>query len=81
MLLRTKLFGTTYEFADIKELLAKANEQKSGDEQAGIAATSAAERVAARHVLAEVLGARGAPADLGAVFPGYTGHAPLGLVA
>lgn len=54
MLLRTKLFGTTYEFADIKELLAKANEQKSGDEQAGIAATSAAERVAARHVLAEV---------------------------
>lgn len=34
-----------------------------------------------RHVLAEVLGARGAPADLGAVFPGYSGHAPLGLVA
>lgn len=54
MLLRTKLFGTTYEFGSIKELLAKANEQKSGDEQAGIAAHSAAERVAARHVLAEV---------------------------
>lgn len=54
MLLRTKLFGTTYEFGSIKELLAKANEQKSGDEQAGIAAASAAERVAARHVLAEV---------------------------
>lgn len=54
MLLRTKLFGTTYEFGSIKELLAKANEQKSGDEQAGIAARSAAERVAARHVLAEV---------------------------
>lgn len=54
MLLRTKLFGTTYEFGSIKELLAKANEQKSGDEQAGIAAESAAERVAARHVLAEV---------------------------
>lgn len=54
MLLRTKLFGTTYEFGTIKELLAKANEQKSGDEQAGIAAASAAERVAARHVLAEV---------------------------
>lgn len=54
MLLRTKLFGTTYEFADIKDLLAKANEEKSGDQQAGIAAESAAERVAARHVLAEV---------------------------
>ena len=54
MLLRTKLFGHTYEFADIKSLLAKANEEKSGDQQAGIAATSAAERVAAKHVLAEV---------------------------
>lgn len=54
MLLRTKLFGHTYEFADIKDLLAKANEEKSGDQQAGIAATSAAERVAAKHVLAEV---------------------------
>lgn len=54
MLLRTKLFGTTYEFKDIKDLLAKANEEKSGDRQAKIAAASASERVAARHVLAEV---------------------------
>lgn len=54
MLLRTKLFGTTYEFGSIKELLAKANEEKSGDRQAGIAASSVAERVAARYVLAEV---------------------------
>lgn len=54
MLLRTKLFGKTYQFATIKELLAKANEEKSGDRQAGIAAESAAERVAAKHVLAEV---------------------------
>ncbi|MDF1490075.1 ethanolamine ammonia-lyase subunit EutB [Tessaracoccus caeni] len=54
MLLRTKLFGTPYEFGSIKELLAKANEEKSGDQQAGIAATSAAERVAAKYVLAEV---------------------------
>ncbi|GIK74257.1 MAG: ethanolamine transporter [Chloroflexota bacterium] len=42
-----------YEFRTIKELLAKANEEKSGDRQAGIAATTAAERMAARHVLAE----------------------------
>lgn len=54
MLLRTKLFGTTYEFATVKEVLAKANEEKSGDRQAGLAADSAAERVAARHVLAEM---------------------------
>lgn len=54
MLLRTKLFGETYEFSSIKDLLAKANEEKSGDQQAGIAARSAAERVAAKHVLAEV---------------------------
>ena len=53
-MLRTKLFGHTYEFADIKELLAKANEEKSGDQQAGIAAHTAAERVAAREVLAQV---------------------------
>ncbi len=54
MLLRTKLFGKTYEFGTIKELLAKANEEKSGDRQAGIAAESAVERMAAKHVLAEV---------------------------
>jgi ethanolamine ammonia-lyase large subunit len=54
MLLRTKMFGTTYEFASVKEVLAKANEEKSGDRQAGIAAASVAERVAARYVLAEL---------------------------
>ncbi|MCL3859797.1 ethanolamine ammonia-lyase subunit EutB [Actinotalea sp. K2] len=54
MLLRTKLFGETHEFGGITELLAKANEEKSGDQQAGIAARSASERVAARLVLAEV---------------------------
>ncbi len=54
MLLRTKLYGTTYEFGSIKELLAKANEEKSGDRGAGLAAESVAERVAARGVLAEV---------------------------
>ncbi len=54
MLLRTKLFGETYQFGSIKELLAKANEEKSGDRQAGIAAETVAERMAAKHVLAEV---------------------------
>ncbi len=54
MLLRTKLYGHTFEFGGITELLAKANEEKSGDRGAGIAAASVAERVAARLVLAEV---------------------------
>ncbi|BAJ62753.1 ethanolamine ammonia-lyase subunit EutB [Anaerolinea thermophila] len=54
MLLRTKLFGNTYEFGSIKEVMAKANEEKSGDRLAGIAARSVSERMAARYVLAEV---------------------------
>lgn len=54
MLLRTKLFGKTYEFGSVKEVLAKANEDKSGDHQAGIAASTVAERMAAKHVLAEL---------------------------
>lgn len=53
-LLTATLFGHRYEFRDIKDLLAKANEEKSGDRLAGIAAQSAAERMAAKHVLAEV---------------------------
>lgn len=54
MLLRTKLHGKTYEFPDIRLLMGKANEEKSGDRLAGVAAESAAERIAARFVLAEV---------------------------
>ncbi len=54
MLLRTKLHGKTYEFPDIRILMGKANEEKSGDRLAGVAAETAAERVAARLVLAEV---------------------------
>jgi len=54
MLLRTKLHGKTYEFPDIRILMGKANEEKSGDRLAGVAAETAAERIAARLVLAEV---------------------------
>ena len=48
------LDGTTYRFADIKTLLAKATPRRSGDELAGVAAGSAAERVAAQMALADV---------------------------
>ena len=54
MLLRTKLHGKTYEFPDIRLLMGKANEEKSGDTLAGVGAETAAERVAAKLVLAEV---------------------------
>jgi ethanolamine ammonia-lyase large subunit len=46
--------GERFLFADLRELLAKANEAKSGDELAGIAARSERERVAAKLALADV---------------------------
>jgi ethanolamine ammonia-lyase large subunit len=55
MKLKTNLLGKAYEFRDVKDVLAKANELKSGDTLAGIAASSAQERVAAKVVLANLL--------------------------
>ena len=52
MKLQTTLLGKTYQFASVKEVLAKANEEKSGDKLAGLAAETAQERVAAKVVLA-----------------------------
>src|SRR5947209_6112385 len=43
-----------YTFADLREVFAKANEEKSGDQLAGIAARNERERVAAKRVLADV---------------------------
>lgn len=54
MILKTKLFGHVYQFKLVKEVLAKANEVKSGDELAGLAAANAEERVAAKVVLSEL---------------------------
>jgi ethanolamine ammonia-lyase large subunit len=54
MKLTTRLFGKTYQFRDVKDVLAKANEPRSGDVLAGIAAETAQERVAAKHVLSEL---------------------------
>ena len=54
MKLNTTLLGKTYEFRDIKQVLAKANEEKSGDKLAGLAAENARERVAAKVVLADL---------------------------
>ncbi|MDO4219306.1 MAG: ethanolamine ammonia-lyase subunit EutB [Synergistaceae bacterium] len=54
MKLKTKLFGHNYEFKSIREVMAKANEEKSGDRLAGIIAESAEERVAAKVVLSNL---------------------------
>lgn len=44
----------TWAFADLRELMAKASPARSGDELAGIAASDAVERMAARMCLADV---------------------------
>jgi len=54
VILKTKLFGQVYQFKGVKEVLAKANEVKSGDNLAGIGAASAQERVAAKVVLSHL---------------------------
>jgi len=43
-----------YHFRDLRELLAKANEEKSGDQLAGLAARTERERVAAKRQLADL---------------------------
>jgi ethanolamine ammonia-lyase large subunit len=43
-----------FDFSDLRELFAKANEEKSGDQLAGIAARSERERVAAKRKLADL---------------------------
>jgi len=55
MILKTSLFGKTYQFKDVKEVLAKANEEKSGDKLAGICASTMQERIAAKVVLSNLL--------------------------
>ena len=54
MRLKTKLFGKVYQFKNVNEVMAKANELKSGDVLAGIAASSEQERVAAKEVLSQL---------------------------
>ena len=51
MKLKTTLLGKSYTFGSIKEVLAKANEEKTGDILAGLAAENARQRVAAKVVL------------------------------
>jgi len=54
MKLQTTYSGTVYQFSSLKELFAKANEEKSGDRLAGIAAETVQERIAAKEVLSHI---------------------------
>ncbi|TGE35423.1 ethanolamine ammonia-lyase subunit EutB [Desulfosporosinus fructosivorans] len=54
MILKAKVYSKVFAFKDLKEVMSKANEEKSGDELVGIAATSASERVAAKLVLSNL---------------------------
>ncbi len=51
---RQRVGGSTYEFRDLIDVLAKATPRRSGDELAGCAAHSDAERAAARWALADI---------------------------
>nr|WP_263327213.1 ethanolamine ammonia-lyase subunit EutB [Neobacillus sp. Marseille-Q6967] len=54
MKLQTNYLGTTYQFDSLKDLFAKANEEKSGDRLAGLAAETVQERIAAKLVLSHL---------------------------
>ncbi|XHS76508.1 ethanolamine ammonia-lyase subunit EutB [Burkholderiaceae bacterium UC74_6] len=51
---RTTIASQVFSFRDLKQVMAVASPPRSGDELAGIAAATAQQRVAARHVLAEL---------------------------
>ncbi len=54
MQLASTIRGVRYRFDSVKEVLAKANPPKSGDDLAGVSARDPVERVAARAVLADL---------------------------
>ncbi|MHC2435930.1 ethanolamine ammonia-lyase large subunit [Bradyrhizobium sp. USDA 4451] len=51
---KTTIEGTVYDFADLRDLLAKATPERSGDQLAGIAAEGPVERLAAQMALADL---------------------------
>lgn len=51
---RTTIKSTVFSFADLKELMAKATPERSGDQLAGIAADGPVERLAAQMALADL---------------------------
>lgn len=54
MILKAKVHGTVYPFRSVREVLAKASEEKAGDSLVQISAATTAERVAAKLVLSQL---------------------------
>jgi ethanolamine ammonia-lyase large subunit len=54
MALTARVHGESFSFSSLKEVLARANEVRSGDQQAGLAARTMREMAAAKQVLADV---------------------------
>src|SRR5688572_3736091 len=54
MRLTSTVLGESFTFKDVKDVLARANEPRSGDEQAGLAPRSMREMAAAKRVLGEL---------------------------
>jgi ethanolamine ammonia-lyase large subunit len=54
MILKTMLNGIVYDFKSLAEVMAKANDEKSGDVLLGRAAATVSERIAARYVLSNL---------------------------
>ena len=54
MKLSTTLFGESFTFPSVKDVLARASEPRSGDVQAGLAPRSMREMAAAKRVLSEL---------------------------
>ena len=48
------VLGNVYQFSSLKDLFAKANEEKSGDRLAGIAAETVQERIAAKEIISNI---------------------------
>lgn len=55
MNLKTNIGWQTFKFSSVKEVMAKASEEKSGDIMAGLAAETGTERIAAKEVLSNLL--------------------------
>ena len=54
MVYRTDIGGHRFTFASLKEVLAKATPERTGDQLAGLAAQGPLERLAAQHCLADI---------------------------
>jgi ethanolamine ammonia-lyase large subunit len=51
---RTTIAGQVFDFDDLRQVMAFASPARSGDYLAGVGAATAQQRVAARHVLADL---------------------------